>query len=560
VASPWYSPIFLLVDWEDDGHEIKNFTNDRGKIRSRPQNESFYFRPGFSYVRRTTRLVPFVVPSGIIPTAGRSQVYPEPGHEIEVLGVCASRFGSAVARFGGEKFAWPLFQASMVQAIPSVPMASTTVSRLEISINRELEKKRRLLSRFEPWQEFAIPALLDEGQIGSDAWQLDTLIGSELEEAVAHDAGLSSAELENLCRDLQEAISLRAGTANVDESQSTEGEGAEEEEDEAISLVDSSLRSLHAGFVSYYIGVIFGRWDVRMPKDRTLIPKPQEVLDPIPSCPPGTLVSPDGYPARRGSVVSEDWLRARPDAFHLPEPKAVCNSIIADANYPFSVDWDGILVDDSDHLSGISKRVWAVYELVFGTRAEPIEKQACEALEVDELAEYLRKPGKGGFWQDHLAVYKTKKRPSAPIYWLLQSSKKSYGLWVYYHRLDKDLLFKALVNYVEPKVQRETNRLEEMRRQKQAATGPSKGTKKLDKEIERQEDLISELRDFEDKLRRAANLHLEPDLNDGVVLNIAPLHELVPWKEARKYWEELLEGKYEWSSIGKQLRQKGLVK
>jgi hypothetical protein len=44
------------------------------------------------------------------------------------------------------------------------------------------------------------------------------------------------------------------------------------------------------------------------------------------------------------------------------------------------------------------------------------------------------------------------------------------------------------------------------------------------------------------------------------VLNIAPLWELVPWKEAEEYWEELLAGKYEWSSIGKQLRQKGLVK
>ena len=61
-------------------------------------------------------------------------------------------------------------------------------------------------------------------------------------------------------------------------------------------------------------------------------------------------------------------------------------------------------------------------------------------------------------------------------------------------------------------------------------------------------------------IRRAANLHLEPDLNDGVVLNIATLHELVPWKDAKCYWQELLDGKYEWSSIGKQLRQKGHVK
>jgi hypothetical protein len=44
-----------------------------------------------------------------------------------------------------------------------------------------------------------------------------------------------------------------------------------------------------------------------------------------------------------------------------------------------------------------------------------------------------------------------------------------------------------------------------------------------------------------------------------VVLNIAPLHELVPWKDARKHWDELLTGKYEWSAIGKQLREKGLV-
>ena len=68
------------------------------------------------------------------------------------------------------------------------------------------------------------------------------------------------------------------------------------------------------------------------------------------------------------------------------------------------------------------------------------------------------------------------------------------------------------------------------------------------------------MNDFQDKLRRAAGLHLEPDLNDGVVLNIAPLWELVPWKEPKKYWEELLKGEYGWSSIAKQLESKGMVK
>jgi len=46
---------------------------------------------------------------------------------------------------------------------------------------------------------------------------------------------------------------------------------------------------------------------------------------------------------------------------------------------------------------------------------------------------------------------------------------------------------------------------------------------------------------------------LDFDLNDGVILNIAPLWELVPWKEPQKYWEELKEGKYSWSHIASQL-------
>lgn len=218
----------------------------------------------------------------------------------------------------------------------------------------------------------------------------------------------------------------------------------------------------------------------------------------------------------------------------------------------------GIATDEKSHPDDIVSQVRNVCASVWGERAEELERNTCELSGVKDLRDYFRKPGSGGFWDDHVARY-TKSRRKAPIYWLLQSSKKNYAIWLYYHRLDKDILFKALVNYVEPKISLETDRLDSLRSQK-GEGGTSKATKKFDKEIEKQEDFLSELRDFEEKLRRAAELRLVPDLNDGVVLNIAPLHELVPWKEAEKYWEELLEGKYEWSSIGKQLREKGLVK
>ena len=105
-----------------------------------------------------------------------------------------------------------------------------------------------------------------------------------------------------------------------------------------------------------------------------------------------------------------------------------------------------------------------------------------------DLRDYFRKPGAGGFWDDHVKRY-SKSRRKAPIYWLLQSSKKNYALWIYYHRLDKDILFKALLNYVEPKIRRKESRLDELRSQKTALGPAAKGAKKLDKDIDRQDAL-----------------------------------------------------------------------
>ena len=222
---------------------------------------------------------------------------------------------------------------------------------------------------------------------------------------------------------------------------------------------DTDAEPLVAELVSYAVGCVLGRWDVRFATGGKPAPTLPDPFDPLPVCSPGMLQEPDGLPATQNPH-----------------------------GYPLRIDWDGILVDDPDHPDDIIRRVRDVLEVIWKDRADAIEKEACEILGVTDLRDYFRKPGAGGFWDDHVKRY-SKSRRKAPIYWLLQSSKKNYALWIYYHRLDKDILFKALLNYVEPKIRREESRLDELRSQKTALGPAAKGAKKLDKDIDRLETL-----------------------------------------------------------------------
>ncbi len=297
-------------------------------------------------------------------------------------------------------------------------------------------------------------------------------------------------------------------------------------EDAADSPADTV--SLVAALVSYAVGCAFGRWDVRYAIGALPTPTLPDPFAPLPVYSLGRLTGEDGLPTR------------------VPQP-----------GYPLRFDADGILTDDPDDDDDIVRRVRNFLDLVFGERAEAIEREACQILGVRDLRDYFRKPGAGGFWADHIRRY-SKSRRKAPIYWLLQSPKRGYGLWLYYHRLDSDILYKAQVNYVEPKLRQVGERLDELRVRRAGAATP-RDARQADRAIEQQEGLLADIGEFRDRLKRAADLGLAPDLNDGVVLTIAPLRELVPWSEAKRYWQELLAGKHEWSSIGQQLRAKGLV-
>jgi hypothetical protein len=72
---------------------------------------------------------------------------------------------------------------------------------------------------------------------------------------------------------------------------------------------------------------------------------------------------------------------------------------------------------------------------------------------------------------------------------------------------------------------------------------------KIEKEIEKKADFVVELKEFRDTMEKIAQSGYDPDFDDGVILNMAPLHKVIPWKEPAKYWKELEAGDYDWAHI-----------
>jgi hypothetical protein len=503
----------------------------------------FFFLRGLTWSRRSQRGLSLrILPEGAIFGDKGPAILGETSHLYSLLGLTNSMAFHSLVKL---QMAFGSYEAGVLQRTPIPSLNETTGKRLGDLAKSCVDIKRSLDTANELSHCFLVPALLqvsgDTVSARSEEWQ-QRLSASEKQLAENQSRINECAfELYGLDRDDRDALQEASDLKTADEQLSKDAAVEESDEETETEQESNTAHQRTKELVSYLVGCVLGRWDVRLVTGDRCVPVLSDPFEALPICSPGMVHGSDGLPASQ-------------------VPKG----------YPVS-SWLAIIPDDADHSDDIVRRVREVLELIWKDRAEAIEKEACDILGVKELRDYFRKPGKGGFWDDHVSRY-SKSRRKAPIYWLLQSSKKNYALWLYYHRLDKDILFKARQNYVDPKIRLEQSRLDSLRSQKTAQGAAGKGAKKIDKDIERQAALLVELKDFAEKLERAAKLNFgnpqklnsdvvyEPDLNDGVVLTVAPLWELVPWKEAKSYWEELLDGKYEWSSMGKLLRKKGLVK
>lgn len=193
-----------------------------------------------------------------------------------------------------------------------------------------------------------------------------------------------------------------------------------------------------------------------------------------------------------------------------------------------------ILVDDEGHSDDLTARARAV----------------AERIHID-VPENLRAWLATEFFSLHIKMY-SKSRRKAPIYWQLATPSASYSVWLYIHAFSKDTIFRVQNDYAAPKLAHEDRRLESL-----TAELHDKATAAQRKELAEQAAFVEELRAFLDEVKRVAPLW-NPNLDDGVVINFAPLWRLIPqnkpWqKELKSTWDALCEGEYDWAHLAMHL-------
>jgi len=246
--------------------------------------------------------------------------------------------------------------------------------------------------------------------------------------------------------------------------------------------------------VSWSAGVASGRFDIRLATGERTAPLDPEPFDPLPARSPGML--PEGDPPFRQGT--------------------------------------GIQVDDPGHHDDLTAAVTSVLN----------------AVKVDQPAD-LRRILARDFFPFHIQRY-SKSRRKAPIYWQIAPPSASYSIWLYLHGFTADTMYKVQNDYVAPKLGHEEQKLDRLRRE--YGDDPTASQRK---ELDTQETFVAELRTFLDEVKRVAPLW-KPDLDDGVIINFAPLWRLVPhhrpWqKECKTAWDALADGDYDWSHLAMHL-------
>ncbi len=522
----FYADIPEVIRWERDTEPAREL---KAYVMTKPGNThwsrrivgvDFYGQPGLTWPVRASKFSPRPLPSeSVFSHRGYSAFTDIDDDLMSLVGWGASSIADFLFKASLGRFGFPEFLVGVLKGVPFPAAGPLHNERLSQDAKLSWSLTRWLDSVVETSHSFLRPALL---QVAGDSLADRVAAWSARVADAEAELVLAQFRIDSVCFDLygvsaddQRVITEGFGVRDDSTGGSDEGPSEMDGDEDAV---EADPVGLSAGLVSWAAGVSVGRFDVRsFSIDRVQL-MDLDPFEPLPATSPAMLVGADGLPAKSP-----------------PE------------QYP--IDTSPVLVDDPGHDLDLALRVRRVFEIVFGIDADRWWTEVGTVLDSKkgDVDSWIRRE----LFDYHLSAYSKPSRP-APIIWRLGTRSASYSVWLYAPQANADSLFRALNDIVGPKLDVEERGLSDLRQE--AGPSPSASQRKA---IDAQETFVGELREFRDELAAVAPLWA-PDLNDGVVIVLAPLWRLFAhhrgWSsELKDRWKKLAVGDYDWAQLAMRL-------
>ena len=466
----WYGNMTLVVNWENDGFEIVNFRDDKGKQRSRPQNIRYYLQEGFTWTALTVAdfNVRYMPEGGIFDAKGSSGFCNEKDNLKYIIGLCNSKVSMEFLSFLA-----PTMDYS-AGAVGKVPTIICEEKKAEISnvVTTNIEISKSDWDSYEISWDFQHHPLLRSVPIIAEAfdqWQ------AECDERFNQ---LKDNE-EELNRIFIDIYGLR-------------DELTPEVEDKDVTVRKADLGRDIRSFISYAVGCMFGRYSLYK----------------------------DGLIFAGESYSLESWVEKMNDQpgiiSHEELVRAYCNEGVI-VNEMFFPDEDNIIpICDDEYFTDdiVGRFVEFVAEVYGADTLDENLKFIADALGGNgQPKDVIRKYFLSEFYSDHCKIYQKR-----PIYWLFDSGKKNgFKALIYMHRYQPDTIARIRTDYVHEQQARYRTAIADL--ETRIANASTSERVKLNKRLKALNEQAAEIHAYEEKIHHLADQMISIDLDDGVKKN-----------------------------------------
>ena len=490
----WYGNQEYLVNWENDGYEIKNFK--KAVLR----NPNYYFKESISWSLITSTTSSFrYYPNGFIFDAAGSSYFSKENIFV-TLGYLNSIFGSFVSNILN-----PTVNLSngIVEKFPNLYIQNQKniccLVQQNISISKEEWDSRETSWDFEKLSLVDGKDLKTAYENYCSHWR-DNFAQLHKNEEELNRLFIEIYELQD---EMDEKVSFdditilkkEAKIVEIDNSKTKEFSSKSEKYlyDRGVSL-EFNKDELVKQFLSYAIGCIMGRYSIDKP---------------------GLIMA-----------NSDDVLELSSNEFLVKDTNG---DIRQEVKTEFLPDEFGILpiTAEKDFSNDIVERVKEFVKFVYGEESLKDNLNfIAEALgnkDNKNPEEIIRTYFIKDFYADHLQRYQKR-----PIYWLTNSGKKNALSCLFYiHRYEALTIARVRADYLIPYQEMLDNKRKFIERQLSDENISANDKKKVEKELKDLDILLKELREYANEVKHIAEQKIVLDLDDGVNVNYEKLEAIL---------------------------------